>query len=674
MNIDLIGRILNTRLPVRHGLMPLFEAIVNSIAAIEECGRSDGQVIIRIHREGQRQLAFDPHVNVITEVDSFEIEDNGAGFTDANFQSFETTDSRHKAIRGGKGIGRILWLKAFDCAEIHSTYLEDGNWRRRSFTFRASTAGIEEHTVRKISDSEIPAASPKTIVRLVAFKSQYRDSAPKMAEAIGRRIVEHCMEYFLLNTAPQMFVHDNESGDRIDLHSLFNDEYRPESGSRSISVGNVDLSITDVLLRATGDAQHRVHLCAHNRVVQSLSLNGRIPHLDRTLTNQDGDSVVYVGYVRGDFLNERVDVERTSFNIDRAGELGFAGGPVWEDITNATVHAIATYLEPRTTAVREQALARIREFVEVREPRYRPLLAHRRDQIERIPGTLSDANLDLELHKVLNNWREDVRSQAYAIQQAEETGTFAEQGAAFRRVLGELQEVAKADLADYVVHRATVLSFFEKLLGRQDNGRYADEGALHELIFPKRKTSDQVDYDDHSLWILDERLAYHRYLASDVPFVQQSGPIEVESEDRPDILIYSTPIAFAPSAEPFPSIVIVEFKRPERNDYNDSKSPIRQVFGYVRQIREGKGRRPDGSSIEVPPGTPFYCYVVATLTSRLHTEAAEFSFTRAPDGLGYFGYNLPYNAYIEVSSYRKVLEDAKKRNRAFFERLQIRIP
>ena len=29
------------------------------------------------------------------------------------------------------------------------------------------------------------------------------------------------------------------------------------------------------------------------------------------------------------------------------------------------------------------------------------------------------------------------------------------------------------------------------------------------------------------------------------------------------------------------------------------------------------------------------------------------------------------NAYIEISSYEKVLTDAKKRNRAFFDRLQI---
>ena len=40
-------------------------------------------------------------------------------------------------------------------------------------------------------------------------------------------------------------------------------------------------------------------------------------------------------------------------------------------------------------------------------------------------------------------------------------------------------------------------------------------------------------------------------------------------------LIYNNPVAFAPGEAPLPSVVVIEFKRPERDDYNEDKSPSR---------------------------------------------------------------------------------------------------
>lgn len=125
---------------------------------------------------------------------------------------------------------------------------------------------------------------------------------------------------------------------------------------------------------------------------------------------------------------------------------------------------------------------------------------------------------------------------------------------------------------------------------------------------------------------------------------------------------------------PFASVVIVEFKRPERNDYCDEENPITQVTRYVQQIRAGKAKRRDGSSVDpVPEGIPFYCHIVATLTPKLRSEALTFGYTEAPDRQGFFNYNQNFRAYIEISSYRKVLDDARKRNSAFFDQLQIRL-
>jgi hypothetical protein len=148
MDIDVTGRIQNTRLATHHALLPVFEAIINSIHAIEalEDGAA-GAIEIRVERDRtqptQQVLGDEPAVPFPAK--SFTVQDNGIGFTDANYKSFSVADSRQKANIGGKGVGRFLWLKAFDMAEIDSTFNDqNGDWKHRHFEFRLTPSGVEQ--------------------------------------------------------------------------------------------------------------------------------------------------------------------------------------------------------------------------------------------------------------------------------------------------------------------------------------------------------------------------------------------------------------------------------------------------------------------------------------------------------------------------------------------------
>jgi hypothetical protein len=91
-------------------------AIVNSIQAIEDATESDGMITIKIIRDLSPMLIdVDKSTREITD---FEIADNGIGFDDENFAAFQTSDTTYKADRGGKGIGRFVWLVAFDSVEV----------------------------------------------------------------------------------------------------------------------------------------------------------------------------------------------------------------------------------------------------------------------------------------------------------------------------------------------------------------------------------------------------------------------------------------------------------------------------------------------------------------------------------------------------------------------------
>ena len=59
------------------------------------------------------------------------------------------------------------------------------------------------------------------------------------------------------------------------------------------------------------------------------------------------------------------------------------------------------------------------------------------------------------------------------------------------------------------------------------------------------------------------------------------------------------------------------------------------------------------------------------ITSSLLPILDFYDFTRTPDNMGYYRYNEKLNAYIEILSYDKIVNDANKRNKILFDKLGI---
>ena len=144
-SINIRGRVKNFNLPKNQPLIPLFEAIVNAIHAIDERKSIDptfdGRIIIKIIRD--EQFVIDGS-GELPQIRSFEIVDNGVGFNEANIASFMESDSTYKAKLGGKGVGRFSWLIAFEKAEIESIYSEGDGYVKRAFDFSVSDSEIND--------------------------------------------------------------------------------------------------------------------------------------------------------------------------------------------------------------------------------------------------------------------------------------------------------------------------------------------------------------------------------------------------------------------------------------------------------------------------------------------------------------------------------------------------
>lgn len=284
LRTNLEGKINNLPGFKGEALLPVFEAVVNSIQAIEELGDlSKGDIRVQIHRDGQ-QTIFEDDARPIR---GFEITDNGIGFTDANLDSFETSDSVYKLAKGGKGVGRFLWLKAFDRVEIESIYLDGVSSKKRGIVFTRGN-GIEP------TQAEVTTDTRKTTVKLIAFKEEYRKlpTAFKTTKKIAQRILEHCLSYFIGEGAPKITVVDDS--ETIVLNELFKAEVRGNMTTEVASLAGHDFEFTHLKLYSTHEHMHNIVLCANRRDVKSVNLSRA---LSTSTQFEDGERSLHTRYM-----------------------------------------------------------------------------------------------------------------------------------------------------------------------------------------------------------------------------------------------------------------------------------------------------------------------------------------------------------------------------------------
>ncbi|MEM5371638.1 hypothetical protein V4C53_37200 [Paraburkholderia azotifigens] len=399
-----------------------------------------------------------------------------------------------------------------------------------------------------------------------------------------------------------------------------------------------------------------------------------MPDFKTRFVDEAGKSFVFKTYIFGQYLDSRVDSSRTQLVLSGEDELELDDELSRPQLDAAVTNVVKADAAPYMTTLREDKRRSIETLVANKAPQYRFMLSERYDQyLDRISPNASDDQLDIELYKVQKDIELAHREQARQIESLPVDGKGNSEMYKHLReqFLREENELGQAPLARYVVHRRTILELLDKALGTQDDGRYVKEEAIHSIIFPMRVSSDDVDYNRQNLWVIDERLAYHWYLGSDLP-MNRLKAVNSAERDEPDIVVFNSAKVFAEAKRSFNSAVIVEFKRPERNEYpSTEEDPVEQVLRYARKLRQGGAKTDDGKTIDVAESTPFYAYIVCTLTPRMKDIALTRDFMVTPDGSGYFKFHTQLNCYIEMLSYDKMLDDSRKRNSAFFEKLQI---
>ena len=311
---------------------------------------------------------------------------------------------------------------------------------------------------------------------------------------------------------------------------------------------------------------------------------------------------------------------------------------------------------------------KIGNYVRQKSPQYRILLSDKYNTfLENISPKATGKDLEMNLYEQYYKINKEAKKKVQELKtnKLETTQDIEKFNNTFINYMNEINDIGKSKLAEYVVCRKSILHILSNLQKRQEDKKYPFEKAIHETIFPMNKTSDDIDYEKHNLWVIDKKLAYHYYLASDKK-IKSMDIIESDSNKESDIIIFDHPFLLSEN-ERNTALTIFEFKRPERADYTDEENPVLQIINYVKDLRNSKVHDKNGETLNIAENTPIYAYIICTREMAVD----QYDFAILPDGNGYIGYHKTHKIYFQIVSYKKMIMDAQGRNKILFDKLNI---
>lgn len=541
MKFNFKNRVRNFKLATTDSFVPLFEAITNSIQAIEERGYFNHPCIkIKIERDSYRITDFTSGIFAI------EITDNGIGFVKHNYESFITSDSDYKVEIGGKGVGRINWLKAFEMIFVKSVFEENGKKYLRSFQFNIDDE-IHNETLEEVSnDVEIA-----TTITLRNLNQEYRPVTEISLKEIANKIIEHFATYFVIGSMPKIEIEDEI--DLIDLNEFFEKEKFIQTQSQSITSNNWLFNIRHVFLNASSASKHKIYICAQNRVVCSYDI-ANIEDLP-TIFNLNGQKAIYQCYVSGAFLDKDVNSERTYFSnvifedekeLDRPHfELAIN---LYELVYNEINLFLKDYLQPMINLRDNQVI----DYIDSYCPQYKYLTKYASEELKNISYSVASNKDKLSMELSRLNLKFNQKNHDKINKTLQDATPYAKDK--LLNLVVPLCENLHSEFANFVLKRAVAGEILERLL--------TFDLSLKELIDTYFIPYKEATSDISNLWIIDEKLAY--------PYQRMNGLQEdyfyVYQDDNTQ------------------SYIVISFEDPFEIKFNQTNNPVKRLNDNLSKL------------------------------------------------------------------------------------------
>jgi hypothetical protein len=671
---DIEGRISNINWkPSTQWAIPILEAVSNSLHATIHIRPQDRNIRITLIREGDDQKSLVTDKQRERPIVGFRVEDNGVGFDDDNFEAFKTLDTRHKKEIGGKGIGRLFWLKAFSLVSIESLFRQNGKAIKRSITFRV---GGVTHNTEEIKDIHTQSL---TFVEVKGIKPEYKRFYNKLATTVAKEIADEFLPYFILNGWPGSFcVSFTDSGDGI----VNVREIMDYSCSDTVfDIGRHNFKCYHV--RNHQNDKHKVFFCAADRVVSGYKTDIASFLPKKQLESLPGKKFSYLGLVTSQYLTDNVSTERDGFLIPETSRDQYYCGPdrdiSLEDIAGRVKQEISQNLKESLVDAQKDTLESVARVLS-ENPELKVVLFTSDDVQPLISYTDTEIKRTFrqKLYEQLENSKSEIDS-LIARLGTDNPIDLNEFKKEFDAEVKRFSLLNQSHVVSYILYRRHVLSLLEKALMLTPDMSVVKEKFIHNLIFPMGEQGEPAKFGgNHNLWLIDDRLSMVEWIASDVAINKHGLLCDCSSTKEPDLVFYN--LAYSENVSHmsdagYSEIHIVEFKRP----VTFSNDPVRQILRYIYDIKNAKVKHIvcDGGeyketirTVRVATNTMFYGYVVFDLNEVRGSEKWErlvLENRLRPFMNGYLYYDD--GIVIFINSFENIYQIAKKRNEAFFSKL-----
>lgn len=648
-------------------LLPLFECVVNSIISLKKGGQplKDRKIQIKLKRgDYPKQIDIDKTKTI----QSIEVFDNGEGFNNENFHSFKTPYSNINKQYGCKGIGRFTWLAAFEKVTIKSNYKENNQWRYREFVFDA------RNEIQIVKDESSSITESKTFVILEnCFNTTIKDKTAISLEQLGQEIMQHCLIYYLCNELPRIEIIDEDTKGTV-VNDLFERVSKDREKVFDVKDQKFKIYITKTV-KENNRKNHYIYYCANSRVVGSAKYIGKINPIFAYPILEHNKQYFLDVYVVSKYLNSKVYNSRNGFRIPQQSNDGLlfkteSKEICFDDIELQIIKILQETYLTHVSATQERNQQEIATYIRQYAPRYNSFLKNP-ELLKSIPPNLSDDKKEEYLYKISFEAKKKVdRQLKYVIEKQDINKDTIDD------IIRQVKERTAYDsdsLADYMCRRKAIIDLFDKFLEADKDGKYKLEQDIHNLIFPMGFTNEEIDYESHNLWLLDERFATYRFINSDKSITSVS---QKRSSKEPDLLMFDNPISFGnESSGEITSMVIFEFKRPGDTAHQKNKKDYRWEFSeLVDKYFDDFLYNPDkknykGKQVIVKKTTPKFGYVILDV---IPTPLEDYNLGKGWKKTPFDTYYKLYgdlNLHIEVITFDNLLRMARKRHNPFFDKL-----
>ena len=342
-------------------------------------------------------------------------------------------------------------------------------------------------------------------------------------------MVEKLLVFFVDSNkpAPKITIIEEDKSDMV----VLNDYIGPESDI--ISIGEKPV---EVVSHKTGEVFNfsvqvykiyyspitsRISLTANKREVTDTPIHQYIPEFKETLfevTSGKQKNYTVKAYVLGKFLDDSVTVERDGFKINPE-RLGKEEGEIIADVSETEIEKAAAkvvkeYFAGEVDKRPEEKRAKIINYINESAPWHRSLIND--VDIDSMPMGISNFELEMRFQKAKYEREREIKISIHELQEiAENEDNDIDFQNQIHELTAKISIASKNDLAHYVCTRKKVIELFDSFRKRKDDGTASYESTMHNLIYPMGYNSEELDYEDHNLWLLDERLAFSKFTASD---------------------------------------------------------------------------------------------------------------------------------------------------------------